>query len=243
MIVLMSDFGESEYAGMMRGVVYSLNPDARVVDLTHQVAPQSVREGAWVLLQSYKYFPKGSVFVCVVDPGVGTERDAVVVQTKDYTFVGPDNGLLYPAVHDDGVEKVFSIDVGEPESTTFHGRDVFARAGALIDMGQLERVVKGEKRDLDEALLFRLEGRTGEVVRIDRFGNIVTNIPPTGSASYVLRVAGLTRKVLWAPTYAEGPDNDLFLVTGSAGTLEIVVRNGNASFRLGVRPGERVVIE
>ncbi|MHA2377567.1 MAG: SAM hydrolase/SAM-dependent halogenase family protein [Candidatus Thorarchaeota archaeon] len=97
MIVLMTDFGESEYVGIIKGVIYSIAPEAQVVDLTHTISPQSTREGAWILLNSYHFFPKGSIFVCVVDPGVGTDRDAVVVKTENYTFVGPDNGLMFPA--------------------------------------------------------------------------------------------------------------------------------------------------
>jgi S-adenosylmethionine hydrolase len=126
MIVLLTDFGESEYTGVMRGVIYSICPDAQVVDLTHSVPAQSIREGAWILLQSYKYFPKGTVFVSVVDPGVGTARDAVVVVTENYIHVGPDNGLLYPAAAEDGIERVYRILIDEGVSKTFHGRDIFA---------------------------------------------------------------------------------------------------------------------
>ena len=113
MIVLLTDFGESEYVGIMKGVIYSIYPEAHVTDLTHSIPSQSIREGAWILLQSYKYFPPGSVFVSVIDPGVGTARDAVIVATKNYILIGPDNGLLFPAASDDGFERVYKILIDE----------------------------------------------------------------------------------------------------------------------------------
>jgi S-adenosylmethionine hydrolase len=153
-IVLLTDFGESEYAGVMRGVIYSICPDAQIVDLTHLVPSQSIREGAWILLQSYKYFPKGTVFVSVVDPGVGTARDAVVVVTKNYIHIGPDNGLLYPVASDDGIERVYRILIDEGVSKTFHGRDIFAKAAAYHEAGTLGVMSTELKPGLDQTLFF-----------------------------------------------------------------------------------------
>jgi S-adenosylmethionine hydrolase len=243
MIVLLTDFGMSEYAGVMRGVIYSICPDAQVVDLTHSVSPQSIREGAWILLQSYKYFPQGTVFVSVVDPGVGTARDAVIVVTKNYIHVAPDNGLVFPAATDDGIERVHRILIDEGISKTFHGRDVFAKAGAYHEAGTLGVMATELKPGLDEALVFHLEGREGEVVRLDKFGNIISNIPPLEKDKYIVSIRNEKRELPFVDSYAYGPENGIFLVTGSYNTLEIAAKNRPATDFLSLNVGERITIE
>lgn len=243
MIVLMSDFGESEYVGVMKGVILSLCPTAEIVDLTHSISPQSVIEGAWVLLQTYKHFPKGSIFVCVVDPGVGTARDAVVVNTRNYTFIGPDNGLLYPAGKDDGTVSVSSIVTGTDASKTFHGRDIFARMAGLVLRNQSSKMLGGFKPSLSVTLEFEQIGRKGVVVRIDRFGNIITNITPAEKSEYLLVTDDLRWSIQWYATYSEGPDSGVFLVTGSYGTLEVAAKNGRAAEEIPLRVGDRVTLE
>ncbi len=243
MIVLLTDFGESEYVGVMKGVIYSLCPTEQVVDLTHGIPPQSIREAAWVLLNSYSSFPKGTVFVCVVDPGVGTDRDPVLVKTKNYTFIGPDNGLLYPAATSDSVESISTIIIGEKASQTFHGRDVFAPAAAYYIRNQSGKVLGGFKQSLGVSLTFNQTERQGEVVRIDRFGNIITNIPPTDKIQYLLTTSDLRWNVEWFPTYSLGPDRGIFLVTGSYGTLEITVKNGDAQAEVPLKIGDELSLE
>jgi S-adenosylmethionine hydrolase len=103
MIVLLTDFGHSEYVGVMKGVIYSIAADAKIVDLCHSISPQSIIEASWVLKNDYKYFPQGSIFCCVVDPGVGTQRRAIAVRTENYYFVGPDNGLFWETVSEQKV--------------------------------------------------------------------------------------------------------------------------------------------
>ncbi|UCE10223.1 MAG: SAM-dependent chlorinase/fluorinase [Candidatus Thorarchaeota archaeon] len=243
LIVLLTDFGESEYVGMMKGVIYSVDPDAKVEDLTHSIPPQSVREGAWVLLQSYKYYPRGTVFVCVVDPGVGTERDAVIVDTKNYKFIGPDNGLLHPAAEQDGIQQVFSISIESSVSRTFHGRDVFAKAAAHISIGRTSESIGKEKQKLDDRIEFYLKERVGEIVRIDRFGNIITNLPPLEKPEMLFSTTTVQEKIRVCGTFAEGPDIGLFVVTGSSGTLEIVSKNTSAAAELYLKIGDRVSLE
>lgn len=243
MIVLLTDFGASEYVGVMRGVIYSICPDAQIVDLTHSVPSQSIREGAWVLLQSYKYFPKGTVFVSVVDPGVGTARDAVVVVTESYIHVGPDNGLLYPAASEDGIERVYRILIDEGVSKTFHGRDIFAKAAAYHEAGTLGVMSTEMKPGLDQALVFHQEGREGEVVRIDKFGNIITNIPPAPKEKYVLSIRNEQRELPFSETYEGGPADGVFLVASSYDTLEIAAKNRPAMELLALEVGERITIE
>ncbi|MHA1937127.1 MAG: SAM hydrolase/SAM-dependent halogenase family protein [Candidatus Thorarchaeota archaeon] len=243
MIVLMTDFGESEYVGVMKGVILSIAPGEQIIDLTHSIAPQSIREGAWVLLQSYHYFPKDTVFVCVVDPGVGTERGAVLVDTTNYMFIGPDNGLMHPAIKRDGMKQIFSLSIDEGASNTFHGRDVFA-----VTAANLERRVDGKhlgphKTALDVELEFFQEGREGEVVRIDRFGNIVTNIPPSKHGTMKIRTDDIDQELGHFRTYTEGPEEGIFIVTGSSYTLEISARNSQASDVLPLKVGDRLTIE
>lgn len=241
--MLLTDFGESEYTGVMRGVIYSIHPEAQIVDLTHSVPSQSIREGAWILLQSYKYFPKGTVFVSVIDPGVGTARDAVVVVTENYIHVGPDNGLLYPAAVDDGIERVYRILIDEAVSRTFHGRDIFAKAAAYHETGTLGVLSTESKPGLDQALVFHQEGREGEVVRIDKFGNIITNIPPAEKTKFQVSIRGDHRTLSLYETYEYGPEDGVFLVTSSYNTLEIAAKNRPATDILALEVGERIKIE
>ncbi|MHA1965109.1 MAG: SAM hydrolase/SAM-dependent halogenase family protein [Candidatus Thorarchaeota archaeon] len=243
MIVLLTDFGESEYTGVMRGVIYSICPDAQVVDLTHSVPAQSIREGAWILLQSYKYFPKGTVFVSVVDPGVGTARDAVVVVTENYIHVGPDNGLLYPAAAEDGIERVYRILIDEGVSKTFHGRDIFAKAAAYHEAGTLGVMSTELKPGLDQALVFHQDEREGEVVRRDKFGNIITNILPAEKTKYLVSIRNEQRELPFSETYEDGPEDGVFLITSSYDTLEIAAKNRPATDILAIEIGERITIE
>ena len=134
MIALLTDFGDSEYVGVMKGVIHSINPDAKIIDLCHSIMPQSIVEASWVLLNNFRYFPSGTVFCCVVDPGVGTNRKAIAVKTEKYCFVAPDNGLIYEALGKNR-KSIIEINVQKNASKTFHGRDVFAAAAANIDMG------------------------------------------------------------------------------------------------------------
>jgi S-adenosylmethionine hydrolase len=243
MIVLLTDFGVSEYAGVMRGVIYSICPDAQVVDLTHSVPSQSIREGAWILLQSYRYFPKGTVFVSVVDPGVGTARDAVFVVTENYIHIGPDNGLLYPAATEDGIERVYKILIDEGVSKTFHGRDIFAKAAAYHEAGTLGVMSTELKPGLDHALVFHQEGRDGEIVRIDKFGNMITNIPPDEKKKYLVTIRNEQRELPLFETYEYGPESGVFLVTSSYETLEIAAKNRPAIDILSLEVGERITIK
>ncbi|MHA1959678.1 MAG: SAM hydrolase/SAM-dependent halogenase family protein [Candidatus Thorarchaeota archaeon] len=240
LIVLITDFGESEYVGIMKGVIYSTNPDVKIEDLTHSISPQLVREGAWVLLQSYKYYPKETVFVGVVDPGVGTKRDAIIVKTKNYIFIGPDNGLLHPAAEEDGIERIISISIDSGVSNTFHGRDVFAKVVSEISIGAKLESLGKEKPSLDERVEFHLKDRFGEIVRIDRFGNIITNLPPLGKSELLLSTTTVQENIKVCKTFAEGPENELFVVVGSNGTLEVVTKNGNAAKELYLNVGDRI---
>ncbi len=245
LIVLLTDFGSGIYAGVMKGVIYRLHPQARIVDLTHEVAPQNIREGAWLLLQSYRYFPPEAIFLAVVDPGVGSERACLAVRTSHYFFVGPDNGLLYPAVEEDKCLETVALPVAPEASPTFHGRDVFAPAAARLAQGALLKEL-GVPTTMKASLVFYRQGRWGEIVTIDRFGNIVTNLPPLRHASgYEVEVTRLGTTVFKGTlpcfrTYAEAPEGVLFAITGSAGTLEVSLKDGSAAAKLGVHTGDLI---
>ena len=244
-VVLLTDFGPSEYVGILKGVILSRAPEAAVVDLAHDVTPQGVREGAWLLAQAYRWFPEGAIFLAVVDPGVGTGRAAVAVRTRAYAFVGPDNGILYPAAQRDGIVGIVSLPIPPTASATFHGRDVFAPAAAAlargIDLGEL-----GEPRDALHPLVHHLRGREGEVVRIDRFGNCLTNLPAVpGAPAYRAWIEkGSVPPVLpWARTYGEAEPGRLFVTENAYGTLEIALRDGSAQELIGTVPGARLRLE
>ncbi|MFX0210227.1 MAG: S-adenosyl-l-methionine hydroxide adenosyltransferase family protein [Candidatus Hodarchaeota archaeon] len=242
MITILTDFGLSEYVGVMKGVIYSIAPQAKVTDLYHNVTPQNIREGAWILLQSYKYFPKNTIFLCVVDPGVGSERKALGIATQHYFFVGPDNGLMYPTVQEDIVQNVVRLsETGA--SRTFHGRDVFARAAAELENGVTLHQL-GELVEITTALEFLLDlpKRMGEVVRIDRFGNIITNLPHIGKHDYSVVFGTHFQKLTFYETYAMAPENEIFLIEGSSKTLEISLKNGSAVNVLEAHVGMQIKI-
>lgn len=238
MIVLLSDFGQSEYVGAMKGVIYSISPDAKIVDLCHSIGAQNVIEGSWVLRNNYKYFPEDSTFCCVVDPGVGTERKAIAVKTDKYYFVGPDNGLLWETVKEQKIIEIREIPVPADASRTFHGRDVFAKASAEIDLGKFNEI--GERIENIEKLELYKEGREGIVVRIDRFGNIVTNLGKVDKDEYSVVIGGKEFVMAYRPTYDAAKEGELFLVEGSNSTLEISLKNGSANDRLDLQAGARI---
>jgi S-adenosylmethionine hydrolase len=240
MIVLLTDFGPGEYVGAMKGVIYSANADAKVVDLCHDISPQSTIEGAWILKNNYRYFPQGAVFCCVVDPGVGTERGALAVKAADRYFVAPDNGLLWETLSEQSIIEIREIPIPQGASRTFHGRDVFAGAAASIDLGHFDKL--GAKKEAIEKLEFYRSGTVGSVVRIDRFGNVVTNLPHSGKPMYWVRVRDGDCQMDFCPTYSAAKEDELFLIEGSCNTLEISLKNGNANDKLHVGAGTRIEI-
>ena len=247
-IVLLTDFGFSEYVGVMKGVIARHAPHAPVIDLCHDVGAHGVREGAWLLAQCYRWFPEGSVFLAVVDPGVGTARRALAVETEAGYFVGPDNGLLYPAALEAGIRRAVCLKPLPGASSTFHGRDVFSPAAARLACGvPLELLGESLERPKERLipLSFHRDGREGEIVRIDRFGNCITNLPPIpGKVEYdvAIEVGEIPPRLRFYTTYEEAPHGAPFLVESSYGTLEIAVREASAAERIKTRVASRVVL-
>jgi S-adenosylmethionine hydrolase len=250
MIVLLTDFGRTDaYAGVLHGVIAAVDPLVRVVDLTHDVPPQDVRAGAFLLLTAYRDFPPGTVFLAVVDPGVGSERAILAVRAADYLFVGPDNGLLRWAVEDAGgadeAVRVESVAHRRPRvSNTFHGRDIMAPAAAHLSAGVALRDLGPPAGGLAGAPLPRPlpgpQGLSGEVLHVDRFGNCITNFPPLPGD---VRLAG--RRARRAGTYAAGASDhpgEPVTLLGSAGFLEVALPGGSAAAALGVAPGASAIL-
>ena len=253
-IVLLTDFGHKDnFVGVMKGVILSINPEASIVDLCHEVSPGNIREAAFLLKHSVSYFPKGTIFVVVVDPGVGTERRAIALSAHQHLFVGPDNGLFTPLF--DSAESIVELNRTElflPEvSTTFHARDIFAPVAAGLAKG-LELAEVGDP--INDPVRLSLPEPVEEegiikgcVVEVDLFGNLITNIrEATVRRSFKAPLEGLElrvkrRKVKGiANTYAERPAGELVALIGSSAYLEVAVNQGSAAEMLGCERGDTV---
>ena len=240
MIILLTDFGPGEYVGVMKGVIYSIDQRAQIVDLCHSVSSQNIIEASWILRNNYKYFPEGSVFCCVVDPGVGSKRKALAVKTERYYFVAPDNGLVWETLKEQEVINIREIPIPSDASHTFHGRDVFAPAAAKIGLGKFDQV--GEKVGQIERLELYQDSGRGLVVRIDSFGNIVTNIPKQGNGRYSVKIGEKIYQMNYRENYFAAEQGELFLIEGSNRTLEISLKNGSANKKLFAKAGQIVEI-
>ena len=244
-ITLLTDFGDF-YHGVMKGVILNcLGEYVQIIDISNSVESQNVFQGAFLLFNSYKYFPRKTVHVAVVDPGVGGKRDAIVVESNNYFFVGPDNGILYPSCAEDGIRRIWRINpskLGTEISSTFHGRDIFAPVISYVLRNELEKVAI-KKRKMKELNIFDYEVSGNRVkcrvVFIDKFGNIITNLRKElvekVKPKFVV-FKGL--KIPVVKTYCEvGVGKPLALI-GSFNTLEISIRNGNASKKFKVKNGK-----
>lgn len=253
---MLTDFGlEDHFVGVMKGVIASIAPKTQVVDITHGVAPYQIAQARFLLAQSWPYFPKRTVHVCVIDPGVGSARRGLLVEAAGHRFVGPDNGLFSDLLDLPGAKvrqltnsKFYLNNI----SQTFHGRDIFAPVGAHLTAGitpaKVGPLVHNALRQTTSAPV-RIGRRfwQGEIIHIDRFGNLITNLPasefnemrPKGMALKV----GLTLIARVLPSYSAAEDAEPFLIAGSHGNLEAAVNQGSAAKRLGVGLGAPVELE
>jgi len=253
-IGLLSDFGDRDYyVSAMKAVIYGINPRALLVDITHKVSSGGIYEGAFLLWQASRSFPRNSIFLGVVDPGVGTERKGIIVESERHIFVGPDNGLLIPAAKRDGILQVREI-VNEKyileRSGTFDGRDVFAPVAAHISRGvPLEEfgppLTTYTEMDLPKAEV-KDEEVKGVILHIDDFGNLVSNIPikefndwRRGEDRFLLELHGRERVIILASSYEE-MGRELAIIPGSSGFMEFSLRRRSAAEDLGVRVGETI---
>jgi len=252
LVTLLTDFGlEDPYVGIMKGVMLSIERRLTLIDVCHGVPPQNVAVGALWLSHAFGWFPPGSVHLAVVDPGVGSTRRALAARSAGHAFVAPDNGLLSRvALADPGFEARL-IDAGqlgiEPPSRTFHGRDVFARVAALwaskkAGFEDLGPPVNDPVRLFAEAPDDDGKSASGHVVAIDRFGNLITDLPGAWleRPGAELEIAG--RRLRRVGTYAEAGDGECVALVSSFGLVEVAAKNHSAAAALGARSGARVAL-
>ncbi|MFQ5798435.1 MAG: S-adenosyl-l-methionine hydroxide adenosyltransferase family protein [Bacteroidota bacterium] len=253
-IVLLTDFGNKDgYSGIMKGVIRALHPRASIIDLSHEIEPQNIREAAFVLWQSHKYFPKGSIFVVVVDPGVGTKRKIVCLKSREYLFLAPDNGVLEYLLSERrsfiAVEVVNEQLFLKNVSTTFHGRDIFAPvAAALADGLDLRKLgpplrVGSRQKPFIELDLSKSADHVGSVIYVDRFGNVITNFRVRGSIRRGGRISLQIHKTTvsrFRVSFGDTGDGKPFCYADSSGLLAVAITKGNAAASLGARIGSTV---
>ncbi|WP_447972404.1 SAM hydrolase/SAM-dependent halogenase family protein [Nitrospira sp. Kam-Ns4a] len=257
LVTLLTDFGDRDYfVASMKGVILNINPQCRIVDLSHQVEPQQVEEGAYLLKSCYKYFPDGTIHVAVVDPGVGTMRRALLATSSRYFFLGPDNGILSYALEEETSVEVRQIENKQyrldSEGATFDGRDLFAPSAAWLTRGQQPGSYGRLIRDY-VTLPFPHPAWSGgvlvgRIMYVDRFGNLISNITPlflkeakgkSRQDRVSIRIAGVTIDDLVA-TYAAGQPGAPQALINSNGQLEIFVKDGSAAALLKCGRGERI---
>ena len=255
-ITLMTDFGASDhYVGVMKGVILNINPQVQIVDITHTVPPQDIHGAAFLIDSAYRYFPNGTIHVVVVDPGVGSKRRAIVCQTGTAYFVCPDNGVLTHILYNEG--HIHTVAVGNstyflPQvSNTFHGRDIFAPVAAHLSRGvpirKLGNLVAKPiqlptpKPQVTDGTII------GQIIWIDSFGNLVTNITHEilgaldGRNNIVIHAGSVEINRL-NRSYAESAVGKTLAIVGSTNQLEISINQGNAAQTLGLKRGDEITI-
>lgn len=252
-IALLTDFGPFDaYAGIMKGVILGINPDAKLVDITHHVSPQNVDEGAFILNNAHRFFPEHTLFTVVVDPGVGSKRKILLVKAENQLFLAPDNGILKYIFYAHPDAEVFHINNEEyflpVISSTFHGRDIFAPVAGHLSAGVLpsrmgERIsdfIRGEVHlpEISEQQI------TGEILYFDHFGNAVSNIDRRALRhfkSFNIQI-GETNFSKLSVSYSDIKAGEPLAIIGSNNTIEISINRDSARERLSLKQGDRVEI-
>ena len=269
-IALLTDFGARDhYVGIMKGVILEICPEAHIIDLCHEIAPQNVISGAYLLETAHEAMPEETVIVAVVDPGVGSARRAIAARVGERVYVAPDNGLLWPLIERvGGAEAIVSLTERDyywrPESmsATFHGRDVFAPVGAHIACG-VSLDVLGERLEPDDLVRApdlmvsadqRASGRQGQyegcVVHVDHFGNLITHLRAEqvegaweeGQALAIVAPDRRPIETIWAKTFRVDLRHRVIAYVGSTGRVEIAIVQGSAAHELGLGQGARLVL-
>lgn len=253
LITLTTDFGTSDhFVGVMRGVILGIAPGTRIVDITHDIQPFEITEGAFVIAQAYRYFPPKTIHVVVVDPGVGSARRPILAEMAGQCFIAPDNGVL-SMIFSREQHKVRHITADryflQPVSNTFHGRDVFAPVAAHLATGitpaRFGKIIQNHFRPIfDKTQRTGKRSWTGTVLRVDRFGNLITSLhidefPSITTRPFELNL-GLQKLTRLAVTFAEGNPGERFVVLGSSGYLEVAANQASAAKALGCGVGSPV---
>jgi S-adenosylmethionine hydrolase len=265
LIALLTDFGLGDSVGVMKGVIARISPFAHCLDLSHEIAPQQVSSGAWILATNYRYFPEGTIFVCVVDPGVGSSRRPIAISAGSWFFVGPDNGLFSYILAEQPVHEAVALTNPayhlSPLSTTFHGRDLFSPVAAHLSLGTIPFSALGESLPIEALqrlpnLVPQRQGNqiAASIVHVDHFGNLITSIPLSLIPDWLtvprvrLRFPDSKRELSERRRFfaQEGQlveTGQPFLFPDSSDYLAIAVRNGNAAQTLGVNAGASLIFE
>ena len=262
LIVLLTDYGiEDEYVGVIKGVIYTVYPSAQIDSITNSIPKCDVKTGAYILRDASREYPSGTLFLAVVDPGVGTGRKAIAIKTKDNKyFVGPDNGLLSLAVKEAGIETIREISNRDlirsgKLSHTFHGRDIFSPAAAHLaaglEIGKLGPELKKIAELETKSPSVKDRRITGSVVRIDHFGNAITNIPcemaeQIGAKAgdlLSIEIGGRKIEIPFVETYANVPPAEPLCLAGASGRLELAVNRGDFAKNYAVMKGMKFTIQ
>ena len=259
LITLLTDFGDRDYfVASMKGVILTINPDVRIVDISHQISPHQIAEAGYVLKSCYRHFPDGTIHMVVVDPGVGSSRRPLIISTSRYYFLAPDNGLLSDVVREESNVEIRQIENQryrlEAKGATFDGRDLFAPAAAWLSKGA---PVSSFGRVIDDPVNLSIAKPTwqnhvlvGQIVYVDRFGNLISNITTThleqtrSVTQRPIPTICIGRQIIQGllASYSDGmPDSPQALVN-SNGSVEIFMKEGSAANRLGLGSGERITI-
>lgn len=244
LIVITTDFGDSFAASQLKAVVSSLGFTGRLIE-NHDVTPFSITEGAFQIQTITKFAPAGTVFLGVIDPGVGSDRAGIIIQTASRWFVGPDNGLLYPAAAQEkilGVWKIQESGISEYVSNTFHGRDVFIKAAVYLAQGKQPEAFHSKR--INPSDIITLSFQPGQVLHVDHYGNIKIhwNNGLSLGKTLTVKTAGQTVEFPVVKTFSEVEPGDPLALWGSSETLELAVNLGNAAAEYAIKPGEIVSI-
>jgi len=268
-IALLTDFGlrGSHYVASMKGVILKINPNVKIVDIAHMVSPYSIIEASYLIKSSYRYFPEYTVFILVIDPGVGSSRNILALETEShYYFVGPDNGLFPNILFEDEIEECVIVNnenyFVEPVSQTFHGRDIMAPVGAYITNGiPLPNFGSyfNPKKFVHYPIKYELKPKEHiiecTIQYVDSFGNITTNIPIKDNLirdteielyegkSIIFSANNKEIKGIYASHFADVPKKNLLFLKGSSNFLEISINQGNAAENLNVSIGDIIIID
>lgn len=255
-IALLTDFGTRDYfVGALKGAILSVNINAKIVDITHGIAPQNIRSAGFTLRACYADFPPKTIFVAVVDPGVGSKRRAILVETDEYFFIAPDNGLLSFVFNESNNFRVFELTnkayFAENISSSFHGRDLFAPVAAHLSNGVKPKQFGAEIKDFvrfEENLPRKINENEieAEIIAIDRFGNLITNLKREDLPEKFFIEIGAARVETLREYFAEGANgaaDEAFMIFGSAGLLEISVFQNSAEKSLKAAAGQKIIVK
>lgn len=260
-IALLTDFGLKDYfVAALKAVILSINPEVQIVDISHEITSFSRLEAAYLLRAVAPYFPEGTIFLVVIDPGVGSSRKILLVKSKKHFFIGPDNGVIMPAAEEEGLMEVRHLEKEDyflPSlSRTFESRDKMAPVAAWLSRGiqpenfgplasHWEKISWPEPRLLDQEI-------RAEVLHVDKFGNVITNIPIVAFLEWLkgrekailsLVIRQKQSRIDFVPTFASGSKQFPLLIMGSSQYLEIAWREDSAAHRLKLKPGDKIVIK